>query len=285
MISVPDRFEFVSALAEGGVSTTTLARDAESGELVVVKVLKDSLATDTVLLARLEREAAVLRSIDCAGVPRLVDEGPAYLVIQYAGTPLMTEAAARLDRPYSADSVRAILAAVADALASVHLVGIVHRDVKPANITVDEHGAHLIDFGVAVTPAGEPLTHVGRAMGTPEYMAPELFKGAPASPSSDIYALGITAFELLTGHPPFTKGGAFGIAESHIGDAVPPLAGTPDDLAHLVHIMLSKDPLVRPTALHVGAWARGVMRSMPRSARGVDTLDHDGQKRPSKEEH
>ena len=144
-----------------------------------------------------------------------------------------------------------ILAITAQALAHAHARGVVHRDVKPDNILVQTHPnydeVHVTDFGISLGSDASNLTDPGRVMGTAEYMAPERVRGAASSPLTDMYALGVTAFEVVTGYRPYDGPNPVAIAMRHVSDPLPQLpARVPRGLRNLITALLDKDPHTRP---------------------------------------
>ena len=141
-----------------------------------------------------------------------------------------------------------ILAQVADALDAAHRRGLIHRDVKPANILVRPDGlVKLTDFGIARALDAAGHTRAGEMLGTPDYISPEQAMGEAATGASDLYALGVVAHEMLTGRRPFDRGTPIATAMSHVNEPPPPLPEeTPEDLASLVEDCLRKDPADRP---------------------------------------
>lgn len=190
--------------------------------------------------ARFTAEARVMASLHHPGIVNIYDYGDSYLVMEFVdGQPL----SGLLDERGALDSATAarLLAQVANALQVVHEMGIVHRDVKPANILLDSAGnAKLTDFGVA--SSGDQTS----VQGTARYMAPEQAMGHPVTPAADVYALGAVGYHCLAGFPPFGGEDAVQIALHHIQDALPPLPnGTPPGLKDAVARAMAKDPAQR----------------------------------------
>ncbi len=158
------------------------------------------------------------------------------------GQPL--SALLRPDAPLDPAAAQALLAQAADALGVAHAAGIVHRDVKPANLLVTpDRRVKVTDFGIARAAEGMALTKTGEVMGTPAYISPEQAEGGTASAASDVYSLGVVAFECLAGRKPFVADSAVATALAHLRDPVPDLpASVPGDLAAVVRRALSKAP-------------------------------------------
>ena len=204
---VGGRYRLLERHAVGGMAALWRAKDERTGEIVALKRLHPFLITDSTARARLDREASALRSLDHHAIIRpreLIDDpdDPA-LVMDFAPGRSLAQRLAS-DSPIAPDEAIAVAGTIADALAVAHRAGIVHRDVKPANILVEDSGAvHLVDFGIAsLDEAGDmTLTAARTVVGTPRYTAPERLAGARASPRTDVWALGAVLYEMLTGQP------------------------------------------------------------------------------------
>ncbi len=210
------RYQVLKKLGEGGMSYVYLARELSSGQEVAIKVLSPKLATDKSSVERLRREAGLAMRLDHPNVCRILrlgesDGGLIYLVMPFLGGELLSDREAR-GGPMAPDRGIEILRQVCAGLQHAHDVQIVHRDLKPENIMlVPEDGgrerAVVMDFGLAkerrADPAIAKLTATGIILGTPEFMSPEQIRGKPLDGRSDIYALGIVAFEMFTGTLPF----------------------------------------------------------------------------------
>ena len=184
-------------------------------------------------------------------------------------------------RPDAADQVRGIVGQAALALAAAHAAGVVHRDVKPANILVTPDGrVKLTDFGIARAVDGASHTRTGEVLGTPHYLCPEQALGEPAHRASDLYALGIVAHEMLTGRKPFDTGSPVATALAQVNDPPPPLPdGVPSDLRRIVDQSLAKAPADRPTSAAAVAAALGMpvtgLAQIPPATSVVHTGDTD----------
>ena len=236
------------------MATLWRARDERTGEVVAVKRLHPYLVTDPDARRRLIREAAALKAVDHPAIVRprdLIDDpdDPA-LVMDYAAGRSLAERLAE-DGPLDPEEAAAIAGTIADALSVAHDAGIVHRDVKPANILVDDSGAvHLVDFGIASVDAdgGPTLTAPRTMIGTLRYTAPERLAGDAASPRSDVWALGAVLYEMLTGRPA-VAGDEPATVLSAVREAPPDAGALPSWLAAIVERAMSADPTERyPTA-------------------------------------
>jgi eukaryotic-like serine/threonine-protein kinase len=255
-----ERYALIERLATGGMGEVWRGADQILGRPVAIKMLAAAHADDAQFRARFRAEARYASSLAHPGITRVFDYGEhsplggPYLVMELVdGQPLseIIERYGRLD-PYV---VLDIVAQAARAMDAAHRAGIVHRDIKPGNLLIMADGTTKItDFGIA--KANQPdvnLTATGIVMGTALYVSPEQATGQPLTGSSDIYSLGVVAYECLAGDPPFVSDQAIAIAIMHKHDQVPPL---PDDvprpIANLVYAMLAKEPRDRPqTARHV----------------------------------
>ncbi|WP_134738598.1 protein kinase [Nocardioides sp. 503] len=254
------RYRIDAVLGSGAMGVVYAATDTTLGRTVAMKVMSGALAASPEFRARFRREAEVLARLDSPHVVSIYDHGEAdglpYLITQLvAGGDLGVLLSAR--GPLPPRLALRVCAQVAQALAAAHAVGVVHRDVKPSNVLLrdpdaaDLH-AYLCDFGIAQTDAGDAtaLTQAGGVAGTWGYLAPERGRGAPASPASDVYALGCVLWAALSGAPPYT-GSDIEIALAHERGPVPRLA-TDSALARGLNRVLArtlaKDPAKRPDA-------------------------------------
>ena len=230
------------------------ATDTTLGRTVAVKLLKPEYADDPSFRTRFTTEARHAAALHHPGVAAVYDFGEStrpdgsgsarpYLVMELVdGQPL--SALLRPGQPLDPAATRDLLAQAADAIGAAHAAGIVHRDVKPANLLVTpSRRVKITDFGIARAAEGIGLTETGQVMGTPQYLSPEQAEGRPATPASDVYSLGVVAFECLAGRRPFVAETAVATALAHLREPVPELpAEVPADLAAVVRRALSKKP-------------------------------------------
>jgi serine/threonine-protein kinase len=249
-----ERYELLELLGRGGMGVVYRARDRVLDRVVAVKVLPFDRAQDPVSVARFEREALAVAALSHRNIVAVFDAGTdgatRFIVMEYLAGRSLAE---RLRDRGALDTAQAVdvAAQVASALAAAHRAGIVHRDIKPANVMLDEHGhVKVLDFGIARLAAGLSLTQTAMVVGSAQYLAPELCRGAAADARSDIYALGCVLYALLTGQPPFT--GELPAAVVHQQLSAAPRApvefdpAMPAALSALTLAMLAKEPEERP---------------------------------------
>jgi eukaryotic-like serine/threonine-protein kinase len=239
-------------LGEGAVGIVLRAVSDADGATVALKVLRPELAPSELFVRRFDHEARVAREVRHRNLVPVLDAGVAdgvrYLAAAFVAGPSLA-ARLRTEEPPPVTVTLDIVADVAAGLTALHRRVLVHRDVKPSNVLLDDGRALLTDFGLAKGAALTVLTRPGQLVGTPQYLAPELLEGGEASPASDLYALGCVAFECLTGRPPFT-GTALEVSLSHLDDDPPdprelrPKLG--EELAQVALGALAKDPASRP---------------------------------------
>ena len=195
-------------LGEGGMGVVFRAVREADGEVVAVKVLREDLGEDEVYVRRFEREGRSGSGVDHPHLVSVldngVDGGRRYLVTRFVEGASLEEVLGQ--GVFSGGGVVRLASGIGSALDALHRIGFVHRDVKPSNIMVDTNGRSLLtDFGVARGEGDTALTAAGRVVGTVDYLAPEVIRGEPATPASDVYALGCVVYECLAGAPPFAE--------------------------------------------------------------------------------
>ena len=245
---IADRYRLLERHGVGGMAAVWRARDERTGEQVALKQVHPHLVTDPNARARLVREAEALRMVDHPAIARpreLVDdpEHPALVMDFVEGRSLAERIA---EGPLPDDEALAIARTIADALAVAHRHGIVHRDIKPANILVEDDGTlHLIDFGIASLETATPdgLTDGRSMVGTLRYAAPERLAGEPASPRSDVWALGAVLYEMLTARPAVSGDDPAAVLAA--GRAGPDLGDVPRGIRDVLARAMAIDPLDR----------------------------------------
>jgi serine/threonine-protein kinase len=220
-----DRYEIESQIAVGGMGIVYRARDLRLGRAVAIKILKDHLSHDERFVERFRREARAVASLSHPNIASLYDygedEGRHFIVMECVdGRDLST--VLREEGALEPQRAAAITRAICSALAVAHEDGIIHRDVKPANVLLTpEDVVKVTDFGIARAAGDSTLTATGSILGTAHYLAPEQAAGEPASPATDVYATGVVLFEMLTGIPPFSGDSPVAIATRHLNDELP----------------------------------------------------------------
>jgi eukaryotic-like serine/threonine-protein kinase len=269
------RYALVELIATGGMGEVWRGTDQILGRQVAIKMLAAMHADDEQFRARFQAEARYASSLSHPGITRVFDYGEhsplggPYLVMELVdGQPLseILERHGRLDPNVVLD----IVAQSARALDIAHQAGIVHRDIKPGNLLIMADGTTKItDFGIAKAHSLQSmqLTATGIVMGTALYVSPEQATGSPLTGSSDIYSLGVVAYECLSGQTPFMADQPLAIAIMHKHEPVPPLPpDVPPSVADLVYAMLAKAPDGRPeTAQHVADRAEVIREARRRS--------------------
>lgn len=248
-----DRYEIDQLLGQGGMSSVYRAEDPNLKRAVAIKMIHPHLSKDANFVSRFEEEAAgvaQLRSPNIVQVYDFSNDGDTYyMVMEFVPGESLEEHLKRLEqakRQMSIEDVIKYTINICDALEYAHTRGMIHRDIKPANIMLSVEGqAILMDFGIAKIVGGKQHTATGVVVGTALYMAPEIIKGEPADKRVDIYSLGVTLFETLTGQPPFQADSAMTILMMHVNDPVPDLKAinqdVPYELVEIVKKALAKD--------------------------------------------
>jgi serine/threonine-protein kinase len=240
------RYELQAMLGEGSFGRVYRGLDRRLGRAVAVKVIKPWWAEDNAWVRRFEREARLLARVHDPGVVQIFDighaaEGPYYVAELVDGTSLAERLRAGALEP---EEARTVAWKLCRALASAHREGVVHCDIKPANVLLSEHDeVKVSDFGVArLAGATSQLSSMTDA-GTPRYMSPEQARGLPMSPASDVYSTGVVLYEMLAGRTPFPDGTPVQLALRHLQDEPPDLpASAPRALREIVTRALAKDP-------------------------------------------
>ena len=245
-------FKLHRRLGAGGMGVVYLGSD-KRGQRVALKVIRPDLAEDQEFRSRFAREVSAARRIRGGCTARLVAadleaERP-WFATQYVPGPSLHDKVTE-EGVLPAAQVAAIGAALAEGLVAVHEAGVVHRDLKPSNILLSPKGPRIIDFGIAWATGASTLTHVGTAVGSPGFLAPEQVRGAAVTPATDVFALGATLAYCATADSPFGHGSSE-VMLYRVVHEEPQLRGVPDALAPLVRACLAKDPEERPSTLQL----------------------------------
>ncbi|MFF8843256.1 serine/threonine-protein kinase [Streptomyces sp. NPDC015127] len=246
-------------IGEGGMGTVFLTRGRQDGLPVALKLIRREHAENDKFRRRFAREVEAARRVQGRHLVPVVDhdaeaERP-WLATRYVpGLPL-DEALGQFG-PLPLDCVLRLAACAARALSAVHAAGLIHRDVKPANLLLTAQGPWLLDFGIArAADSTSALTTVGRMVGTPKYMSPEHALGRALTPASDMFTLGLVAAEAATGRHPYGEGGGLVVATRIAGTShePPDLSAHPEPLRRLLTATLSSRPEDRPSASDVAS--------------------------------
>jgi len=220
------RYRIESEIAEGGQATVYRAIDEETGHLVALKIISGDLSGDATLRARLQQEAAAVRALDHPGIVAVREageiDGTTFISMDLVDGPSLQE---EIRAGGGLDPLRAIglLRQLADALDHAHSHGMVHRDVKPANVLIGPGDrAYLTDFGLAKVAKAARLTRTGMWVGTIEYIAPEQLMARRVGPPADVYGLSALAYEALAGRPPFVRQNPADMIQAHLNEAPRP---------------------------------------------------------------
>lgn len=223
--SLKNRYYIISSIGEGGMAEVYLANDVINKREVAIKIIKDSTSLDPLNIARFQREARASAALRHKNIIEIYDvdeyQGKPYMVMEYVNGESLKEL---LKKRGTFTSIEAcdIIYQLSDALSHAHEHGVIHRDVKPQNVMIKKDGSiKLGDFGIALVNDAPHLTQKDIILGSVHYMSPEIAEGKNATMQSDIYSLGITFFELLTGKLPFNDSTAVNIAMKQIGEAIP----------------------------------------------------------------
>ncbi|HET6729383.1 MAG TPA: protein kinase [Jiangellaceae bacterium] len=245
-------YRLVERIGEGGMGVVHLAV-APSGELVAVKALRPWLVGGHDGRTRFGREVAALSRVRGPRIAEVldadVDSDPPYVVTRYVRGPSLDRAVAD-HGPLRFPALGRLSTGLAEALRSVHTVGVVHRDIKPGNVVLADAGPVLIDFGLARAVDETRLTATGLVIGTPGYLAPETIEGASPSPATDVHGWAATVAFAATGRPPFGTG-PDAVVLDRIRRGEHDLAGVPARLADILHRALAVEPERRPTVIEL----------------------------------
>lgn len=272
------RYKLISRIAIGGMGEVWLAEDEVILRQVAIKILKQEYMGDPSFIERFRIEAKHAAMVNHEGIANVYDYGEdsgwAFLVMEYVPGDSLARILER-DKVLPETKVMDIVAQTARALYAAHEAGLVHRDVKPGNLLITPEGqVKITDFGIARVADQVGLTATGQVMGTVQYLSPEQATGKPATPSTDIYSLGIVAYECLAGKRPFTGDSQMIIAMAQINDMPPALPAELDErVRKLVMSCLSKKANGRPdNALVLAQRAEALLPTAPRSQAATELI-------------
>ncbi|NDJ52869.1 MAG: protein kinase [Chloroflexi bacterium] len=251
---IADRFELGPLIGEGGVGLVYHGRDIQNDLPVAVKMLKAEVGQSPEMVERFYREAQALRDLNHPGIIKLLatyeDDTQHAIVMEYMDGGSLADYLAHYG-PLAVERTLDVALEAADALVRAHHLGIIHRDIKPGNILIADDGTiRLTDFGLAHLDGLDPITKVGKIVGTFSYLSPEGCNRQPLDARTDIWSLGVVLYEMLTGRRPFEGNGhPGGIVRAILSDPVPILnrvrGGVPPALETLIHRMLAKNREMR----------------------------------------
>ena len=248
-----NRYRLIERIGAGGMSVVHKAQDLALGRLVAVKILHDGLTGDPAFLERFRKEARAAASLSHPNVVTVHDVGEDdvrhYIVMELVeGDDL--KAIIRRQAPLSLEKGLDLAIQICKGVGYAHRAGFVHCDVKPQNVLITRGGRAMVaDFGIARVITEVTMSRSGLNWGTPHYFSPEQAAGEPATPASDVYAIGVILFEMLTGRLPFEADAPAALALMHLRDD-PPLVtdlrpSVPTPVAKIVHKILAKEPSAR----------------------------------------
>ncbi|MFF0244054.1 protein kinase domain-containing protein [Streptosporangium sandarakinum] len=262
------RYRPLGRIATGGMGEVWRARDELLGREVAVKLLRRHVAADPDFRERFRMEARIAAGLSDPGIAQVFDYGEAddvaYLVMELVPGDSLATILKRSGR-LSVEDTLDMVEQTARALAAAHRSGIIHRDIKPGNLLVTETGTvKITDFGIARALEAAPMTQTGTVLGTAQYVSPEQASGERLTVATDVYSLGVVAYECLAGRPPFVSETQVAIALMHIGQEPPPLPeSVPQAVRDLVMRCLAKDPGSRPAgAEDLAGRARALRESL-----------------------
>ncbi|NEB86800.1 serine/threonine protein kinase, partial [Streptomyces anulatus] len=275
-------FRLHRRLGAGGMGVVYLGSDRR-GQRVALKVIRPDLAEDQEFRSRFAREVSAARRIRGGCTARLVaadlEADRPWFATQYVPGPSLHDKVAE-EGPLAAAEVASIGAALSEGLVAVHEAGVVHRDLKPSNILLSPKGPRIIDFGIAWATGASTLTHVGTAVGSPGFLAPEQVRGAAVTPATDVFSLGATLAYAAMADSPFGHGSSEVMLYRVVHEEAQ-LRGVHDALAPLISACLAKDPEERPSTLQLSMRlkeiaareAQGLHESRPPVQRSAQDAD------------
>ncbi len=266
------KYQVISPLGEGGMAAVFKAYQADMDRYVALKILPRHFASDPEFMTRFLQEARTIAKLQHPHILPVHDFGEAdsytFLVMPQVETGTLADQ--MRGQPMSRQRIRTVVTQVGDALDYAHSRGVIHRDVKPSNILLDERGNCLLtDFGIAKMVEGTAhITQSGAIVGTPAYMSPEQGAGEQLTPASDIYSLGVVMYEMATGRAPYTAETPMAVVIKHINEPLPPPSkinpALPPPTERVILKALAKDPKARfPSAARMVKEVRAAIPELP----------------------
>ena len=283
------RYEIIEELGKGGMGKVFRVEGSRAGEEIALKLIKPEIAADQKTLERFRKELTTARKIRhkniCGMYDLNEDQGTHFITMEYVPGEDLGSFLMRSGR-LAVSKVVSIAIQLCEGLSEAHRLGVIHRDLKPRNIMIDDQGnAKIMDFGIARSVGGEGITGSGVMIGTPQYMSPEQAEGGKVDERSDIYALGITLFEMAAGEPPFAAETPLALAMKHTSE-IPPDPRTlnpqiPEPLALLILRCLNKDPAQRPASAVALTGELGIIQeSLSSATTGPTPVDLTRSRKP-----
>ena len=259
-----DHYRIEGLVARSGMASIFRATDMRNGREVAIKIPHPEMEADPVLYDRFQREAEIGQKLDHPGVMKVLadkDRSQLYMVMEWVNGRLLRQVLHDQGKKLPTERAIKITIGIADALDYIHRNGVVHRDLKPENIMIDgDDRIKLIDFGIAGKEGAKRLTFakLSQVMGTPDYISPEQVKGKRGDGRSDIYALGVMLYEMLTGKTPFQGPNPFAIMNDRLmNNPIPPREVNPEispELQEVIYRALEREPQNRYSTANEFAW-------------------------------
>lgn len=282
-----DHYRLDQVVAHSGMGTLYRATDERDGRTVAIKIPNPEMEADPVLLERFRREQEIGQLLDHPGIVKTYDgeqRSRLYMVLEWVEGRLL-RTVMNEERPLGVERATALILALCDALDAMHKQGIVHRDLKPENVMVDNRDhVKIIDFGIAMKEDARRITHVGMSsmLGTPDYISPEQVQGKRGDQRSDIYAVGILFYEMLTGTVPFSGPNPLAVMNDRlVMDPPPPSERNPQispQLEEIVFRALEREPRHRYANAAEMAWDLENQEQVGISDRGQKPVRRGGSK-------